>query len=209
MDDILLIENDILALQRIKVWLSSQFSIKDLGEPSYILRMKIYRDRSKRLFGLLQSTFIDTILTQFSMKNFKKRYLPIDHGIFLSKRNYLTISQEREHMSRIPHALVMESIMYIMTCTISDIAYSLGVVSRYQSDPEENHWKAVKIIFKYLRNIKDQWLVYRESDMKLMGFADSNFQSDHDDSKSMSEFVFLLNDGAVYWKSFDSTPSPT
>ena len=51
-DDILLIRNDIIALQEIKVWLSSQFSMKDLGEASYILGMRIYRDRSKRLLGL-------------------------------------------------------------------------------------------------------------------------------------------------------------
>ena len=51
-DDILLIENDISALQEIKVWLLSQFSMKDLGEASYILKMKIYRDRSKKLLGL-------------------------------------------------------------------------------------------------------------------------------------------------------------
>ena len=48
-DDILLIENDVPALQGIKIWLSSQFSMKDLGEASYILGMRIYRDRSKRL----------------------------------------------------------------------------------------------------------------------------------------------------------------
>ena len=35
-DDILLIENNIPALQKIKVWLSSQFSMKDLGEASYV-----------------------------------------------------------------------------------------------------------------------------------------------------------------------------
>ena len=51
-DDIFLIENDVIALQGIKVWLSSQFSMKDLGEASYILSMRIYRDRSKRLLGL-------------------------------------------------------------------------------------------------------------------------------------------------------------
>ena len=31
-DDILLLENDILTLQSVKLWLSSQFSMKDLGE---------------------------------------------------------------------------------------------------------------------------------------------------------------------------------
>ena len=51
-DDILLIGNDIPALQGINIWLSSQFSMKNLGEASYILEMKIYRDRSKRLLGL-------------------------------------------------------------------------------------------------------------------------------------------------------------
>ena len=61
-DDILLIENDIPALQGIKVWLSSQFSMKDLSEASYILGMKIYRDRSKRLLELSQSTYIDILL---------------------------------------------------------------------------------------------------------------------------------------------------
>ena len=49
--------------------------MKDLGEAAYILGMKIYRDRSKRLLGLSQSTYIDTMLKQFSMENFKKDYL--------------------------------------------------------------------------------------------------------------------------------------
>ena len=51
-DDILLIGNAILALQGVKVWLLSQLSMKDLGEASYIIGMKIYRDRSKKLLGL-------------------------------------------------------------------------------------------------------------------------------------------------------------
>ena len=38
--------------------------------------------------------------------------------------------------------------------------------------------------------------------MRLIGFTDSSFQSDHDDSKSVSEFIFTLNGGAVCWKSF-------
>ena len=59
----------------------------------------------------------------------------------------------------------------------------------------------VKAILKYLRNTKDQWLVYGESDLKLVGFTDSSFQFDHDDSRSMSGYIFTLNDGAICWKS--------
>ena len=71
-DDILLIGNDIPALQGIKVWLLSQFSMKDLGEASYILGMKIYRDRSKKLLGLSQSMYIETMLKGLAWKILRK-----------------------------------------------------------------------------------------------------------------------------------------
>ena len=59
--------------------------MKDLREVSFILEMKIYRDRSKRLLRLSQSMYIDTMLKKFSMENFKKDYLPIGQEIFFSK----------------------------------------------------------------------------------------------------------------------------
>ena len=135
------------------------------------------------------------------MENFKKGYLPIGSGITLSKKDCATTPEERERMSRVPYASAVGSIMYAMTCTRPDVAYSLGVVSRYQSDPGEAHWKVVKSILKYLRNTKDQWLIYGEPDLKLVGYSDSSFQSDRDDSKSVSGFVFTLNGGAICWKS--------
>ena len=157
-------------MQGIRIWLSSQFSMKDLGEASYILGMKIYRDRSRRLLGLSQSTYIDTVLKRFSMENSKKGYLSIPSGITFSKRDWATTPEERECMSRVPYTSVVGSIMYAMTCTRPDVAYSLGIVSRYQSYPSEAYRKVVKIILKYLRNTRDQWLIYGEPDLKLVGF---------------------------------------
>ena len=113
--------------------------MKDLDEASYILGMKIYRDRSKRMLGISQSTYIEIVLKWFSMDNFKKDYLSIGQKISLSKKDCPTTPEERERMSRIPYASIVGSIMYAMICTRSDVAYSLGVVSRYQFDPGENH----------------------------------------------------------------------
>ena len=92
--------------------------------------------------------------------------------------------------------------MHVITSMRSDVAYSFRVVSRYQSDLNENHWKDIKTIFKYLRNTKDQQLIYGDIDLKLMGYADFNFQSDHDHSKSISGYVFTMNGGVIYQKSF-------
>ncbi|GKC03545.1 retrotransposon protein, putative, ty1-copia subclass [Tanacetum coccineum] len=54
-DDIMIMGNNIPMLQDVKSYLGRCFAMKDLGEAAYILRIKIYRDRSKRLIGLCQS----------------------------------------------------------------------------------------------------------------------------------------------------------
>ena len=113
--------------------------MKYLDEASYILGMKIYRDRSKRMLGISQSTYIEIMLKRFSMLNSKRGYLPIGQEIFLSKKDCLMNLEEREHMNRILYALTVGSIMYAMICTRSDMAYSLRIVSRYQSNLEKNH----------------------------------------------------------------------
>ena len=59
----------------------------------------------------------------------------------------------------------------------------------------------MKTILKHLRNTKEQFLIYGEPDLKLEGFTDSSFESDSDDSKSVSGYVFTLNVGAICWKS--------
>ncbi|GJY23275.1 retrotransposon protein, putative, ty1-copia subclass [Tanacetum coccineum] len=84
-DDILLIGNDIPTLQSVKDWLGKCFAMKDLGDAAYILGIKIYRDRSKRLIGLSQDTYLDKILKRFKMENSKKGNLPLHHDIKISK----------------------------------------------------------------------------------------------------------------------------
>ena len=54
-------------------------------------------------------------------------------------------------MSMISYALAVGSLVYAMLYTRPDICYTMGVVSWYQFDPKEEHWIAVKHIFKYLR----------------------------------------------------------
>ena len=66
-DDVLLIGNDIPMLTSVKAWLSLKFSMKDLGEATFILGIKIYRDRSRMLLGISQSTYIDKVLKRFNM----------------------------------------------------------------------------------------------------------------------------------------------
>ena len=201
-DDILLIGNDIPMLETVKSSLRKSFSMKDLGEAAYILGIKIYRDRSKRLIGLCQDTYIDKVLKWFNMQDSKKGLLPISYGITLSKTQCPSTPDEQEKMRAIPYASAVGSIMYAMLCTRPDVAFAFSVVSRYQSNPGEPHWVANKNILKYLRRTLGMFLVYGgDEELVVRGYTDASFQTDIDDPRSQSEYVFCLNGGAVSWKS--------
>ncbi|GKB82592.1 retrotransposon protein, putative, ty1-copia subclass [Tanacetum coccineum] len=82
-DDILLMGNNVTILQGVKSWLCKCFSMKDLGEATYILGIKIIRDISKWLIALSQSAYLEKTLKKFRMKNSKKGYTPM-----IEKPNY-------------------------------------------------------------------------------------------------------------------------
>jgi Reverse transcriptase (RNA-dependent DNA polymerase) len=172
-DYILLMGNDIPLLQSVKSSLNKVFSMKDLGKTVYILGIKIYRDRSKRLIGLSQSTYIDKVLNRFSMQIFKKEFLPMNHGAQLSKTQCLLTTDERSIMSRVPYASAIGSIMYAILCTRSDVSYAWSVTSRYQANTGLEHWNAVKNILKYLRRTNDIFLIYGgDSELVVSGYTD-------------------------------------
>ncbi|KAK8662670.1 hypothetical protein V6N13_024561 [Hibiscus sabdariffa] len=80
--------------------------------------------------------------------------------------------QERERMSQTPYASAIGSIMYAMICTRPDLLYALSMTSRYQVNPDEGHWTAVKNILKYLRRTKDVFLVYGgEEEFRIKGYT--------------------------------------
>ena len=70
----------------------------------YILGIKIYRDRSRTLPGLSQSTYIDKVLKWFNMSEAKKGFLPLSHGIRLSETQSPSTYDERSRMSRVSYA---------------------------------------------------------------------------------------------------------
>ena len=76
------------------------------------IRDRIYRDRSKRMIGLSQSTYINKVLDRFKMADSKRGYLPMSHGMTLSKTKCPKTLDERRRMNGIPYASLIGSIMY-------------------------------------------------------------------------------------------------
>ena len=65
--------------------MSSTFEMKDIGEASYIIGVKIHRDHSNKLMALLQEHYIKKILEWFNMQNYNSIDTPFAKGENLSK----------------------------------------------------------------------------------------------------------------------------
>ena len=66
-----------------------------------------------------------------------------------------------------------------------DVALEISLTSRYQANPGESHWAAVKTILKYLKRTKEMFLVYGgEEELIVRVYADASLQTDRDDCRS-------------------------
>uniref|UniRef100_A0A2N9GZ66 Integrase catalytic domain-containing protein n=1 Tax=Fagus sylvatica TaxID=28930 RepID=A0A2N9GZ66_FAGSY len=156
-DDILLSGNNKEFIKTIKEWLSLTFEMKDMGKASFMLGVKILRDRSRKLLG-------DSLNSEMCPKTQAKI----------------------ESMARVPYANAIGSLMYAMLCTRSDICFVVRLVSRFQSNPGPAHWKVVKRILRYLRETADYMLCYHGRDLCLRGYSDADWAGDLDGHKSIS-----------------------
>ena len=162
--------------------------MKDLGEAAYILGIKIYRDRSRCLIGLSQSTYLDKVLKKFKIDQSKKGFLPVLQGVKLSQIQCPTTAEDREKIKVIPYASTIGSIMYVMLCTRPDVCLAISLAGRYQSNTGVYHWTTVKNILKYLKRTKDIFLIYGgDKELVVNGYVDSSFHTDPDDSKSHTD----------------------
>ncbi|GJX88881.1 retrotransposon protein, putative, ty1-copia subclass [Tanacetum coccineum] len=84
-DDIIIMGNHIPSLQSVKDYLGKCFAMKDLGEATFILGIKIYRDRSKRLIRLGQNAYMDKILKRYKMDTSKHGHIPMQERLDLNK----------------------------------------------------------------------------------------------------------------------------
>nr|GEU93873.1 retrotransposon protein, putative, Ty1-copia subclass [Tanacetum cinerariifolium] len=123
----------------VKTYLGRCFAMKYLGKAAYILGIKIYRDRSRRLIRLCQSAYIKKILKRYYMENSKRGSILMQEKLKLSKSQGASTPDELKHMQNVPYASVVGSIMYAVRCTRPDFAFAQNVTSRFQQNPEAEY----------------------------------------------------------------------
>ncbi|GJT63596.1 zinc finger, CCHC-type containing protein [Tanacetum coccineum] len=135
----------------IKEFLSLKFSMKDMGEADVILGIRI-KHGSNRI-AISQSHYIEKVLNKFNYFDCTLVSTPMDTSEKLMPNNGQAVSQ-------LKYSRVSGCLMYAMTCTRPDIAFAIGKVSRYTSNPGTQHWQAIQRVLKYLKKTMDYRLIY-------------------------------------------------
>ena len=110
--------------------------MKDLGEPSFVLGIKIHRDRSKGVLGLSQKAYI---LKKFNMHKCSPSPAPIVKGDRYEDFQYPSNQYEIDQMKTVPYASAVGSLQYGQVCTRPDLAFITGLLGRFQSNSGTEH----------------------------------------------------------------------
>ena len=113
--------------------------MKDIGEASYVIGIKIHREKSRGILGLSQETYINKVLYRFNMKICSPSVAPILKGDRFDLNQCPKNDFKREHTKNIPYASDVGSLMYAQVCTIHDIAFVVRISGRYQSNSSIDH----------------------------------------------------------------------
>ncbi|KAL8089189.1 hypothetical protein AgCh_038826 [Apium graveolens] len=108
-------------------------------------------------------------------------------------------------ISQLEYSRIIGSLMYLMSCTRPDIAYSISKLSRFTSNPGADHWKVIIRVLRYLRGTRDYGLHYGRYPAVLEGYTDANWISSKKALKSTSGYVFTLAGATISWKSSKQT----
>jgi hypothetical protein len=199
-DDLLIFGPDMVAIDKVKKQLSDQYKMKNLGHVSFFLGIKVERNLRDRTLKLTQTAYIESFLKNFGMWNASPEKTPMNEKCQLTKAVEGT---EATTEFRTMYQSAVGSLIYAMLGTRPDIAYAVASVSRFSSNPTEDHWKAVKRIMRYLRGTLNVGLEYggRYTEEVLEGFTDADWANDKGDRKSIGGYIYLLNGAAISWSS--------
>ena len=196
-DDIHLIGPDKQYIETIKEELASHYRIKDLGPSSNYLGLEITRNRENGTLTISQKKYIGSVLAAHRMTDCSSVSTPMEAGMVLGKAG-----AEHESMQEFKtnYQSMLGSIMYIMLQTRPDIAYAISKLSQFSSNPTEQHLQALKRVLRYLKGTKGLGLTYQKDEKgELVGWTDSSWACDINDSRSTSGYLLQLNGAAVSW----------
>src|SRR3978361_384577 len=184
--------------------LSQHFKLRDLGPTTQLLGIKIDRDWKKHSITISQQQYCLDILERFGMADCKPISTPMQPNTRLSRSQAPQTPEEVQFMKTVPYLAAVGALMYLATTTRPDIAYTVGYLARFNSNPGLAHWQAVKHLLRYLKGTTDYGITYApdpNSSELFSTFSDADHGGCKDTGRSTGGYLVKIGSGVVSWSS--------
>ena len=199
-DDILSIGEKI-DVEKIGREIKKELNIKDLGDlkEGTFLGMTVRRERDKRRIYLGQGGYIKKILERCGMGEANGVLTPIEGGMKFEKRKTDEMKTDKQRYQEL-----VGRANYAAVATRADIAYAVGLLGRFASDPSAMHHHGAKRLLRYLKQTAslEICLGKREESGQFRIYADADYAGDQIEKRSTSGVIAKDRNGAIVaWKS--------
>ena len=138
-NDMLIAAKSTSKVNKLKIFFSREFDMKDLGATKKILEMEICKDRALGRLWSSQSDYVRMVLERFNMENTKSVSTPLTNHLKLSTRQCPKTGNDVQDMSKVPYTSAVGCLMYAMVCTRPDLAQDVSAVSKFLSNLRRSH----------------------------------------------------------------------
>ncbi|KAL2241352.1 UNVERIFIED_CONTAM: Retrovirus-related Pol polyprotein from transposon RE1 [Sesamum indicum] len=191
-DDILITGPSLDDISRVKQYLHSLFTIKDMGNARYFLGLEIARSTSG--LYVAQTKYAMDIITDTGLAQAKPASSPFPPGLKLDASSGPVFSRPDSYRRLVGRLLYLGF-------TRPDISYSVQQLSQYLNQPHDSHWRAALHVVRYLKGCPSKGLYFPASNsLVLRAFCDADWASCPDSRRSLTGYCVFLGDALVSWK---------
>jgi hypothetical protein len=166
-----------------------------MGEISTFLGSEFVIDRKKRTLQIHQKKYTHHILELFNKLHQRGVTTPYQAGVKLTKNKLQASQEEITDFQR-----QVGSLLYLALKTRPDITFSVIKCSRYMTNPDHTHFKALERIWQYLKEYPDLGLTYHcDESLLLKVYCDSDWASSLEDRKSTQAFITIIGMCPINW----------
>ena len=193
MDDLIICGPDTSEIAKFKQQMKNTFSMSDLGLLSYYLGLEVKQGPGE--ITICQSAYANKIVEISGMKGCNPVDTPMEQHLKLLPGKPELVSNATKYRS------IIGSLRYLVNSR-PDLAFSVGMVSRFMETPNSEHWAAVKRIIRYVAGTTEFGCKFvKGSNSELLGYTDSDHAGDIEKRKSTTGMVFFLGGNIITWNS--------
>lgn len=209
-DDILIACRNQEAYNEIRDGIARRYKIKELGEATSFLNIKVERLPGSGGIILKQQSYIAKLVREGSLRPTERKYTPMKPKAFIPLNDpderypYIPAEdQDPRYITR--YRSVVGATSYLALATRPEIAFTVNSLSRFCSSPQEHHWAYASYLLRYLNRSQNRGLVIDPQDEIIRIYADADFAGDIDSRKSTSGVLVTFGGAPITWASKKQT----